>query len=54
MTSLQPCNLESMTFGDGAKFIVIGNGLLKVPSMPKLENVLLMNELKVNSQHVML
>ena len=37
-----------MTFGDGAKGTVIGNGLLKVPCMPKLENVLLVNGLKVN------
>ena len=37
-----------MAFGDGAKGTVIGSGLLKVPSMPKLENVLLMNRLKVN------
>ena len=37
-----------MTFGDGAKGTVIGSGLLKVPCMPKLENVLLVNGLKVN------
>ena len=37
-----------MTFGDGAKGVVIGIGLLKVPSMPKLKNVCLVNELKVN------
>ena len=48
LTNLQPSNIESMAFGDGAKGIVIGSGLLKVPSMPKLENVLLVNELKVN------
>ena len=48
LTKLQPCNLESVTFDDGANCIVIGNGLLKIPGMPKLENVLLMNELKVN------
>ena len=48
LTNLQPCNLESMTFGDGDKGTVIGSGLLKVLSMPKLENVLLVNGLKVN------
>ena len=48
MTNLQPCNLEPMTFGDGAKGIVIDSGLLKVSIMPKLKNVLLVNELKVN------
>ena len=48
LTNLQPYNLEYMTFGDGAKGIVIGSGLLKVPSMPKLENVILVNGLKVN------
>ena len=48
LTDLQPCNLESMTFGDGDKGTVIGSDLLKVPGMPKLENVLLVNGLKVN------
>ena len=48
LTNLQPCNLESVTFGDGAKGTVISSGLLKVPSMPKLENVILGNGLKVN------
>ena len=43
MINLQPCNLESVTFGDGTKGIMIGSGLLKVPSMPKSENVLLVN-----------
>ena len=37
-----------MTFDDGAKGNVIGSDLLKVPSMPKLKNVLLVNRLKVN------
>ena len=37
-----------MTFGDGAKGLVIGSGLLKVPSMPKLENFLLMNGMMAN------
>ena len=37
-----------MTFGDGAKGNMISSSLLKVPGMPKLENVLLMNGLKVN------
>ena len=48
MTNLQPCDLESMTFNDDAKGTVIDNDLLKVQSMPKLENVLLVNRLKVN------
>ena len=48
MKNIQPWNLGSMTFGDGAKGIVIGSGLLKVLGMPELENVLLMNGLKVN------
>ena len=48
MTNLQPCDLESMTFGDDAKGTVIDNDLLKVPRMPKLENVLFMYRLKVN------
>ena len=47
MTNLQPFNLESVTFGDGAKGTKFSNGLLKVPSMPKLENVLLLNGIKV-------
>ena len=33
---------------DGFRAIVFGCGLLQVPSMPKLENVLLVDELKVN------
>ena len=48
LINLQPCNLESMTFDDGAKGTVIGSDLLKVPGMPKLENVILVNGLKVN------
>ena len=46
--NLQPCNLESLTFGDGCKGTVLGSGSLKVLSMPKLENVLLVDGLKVN------
>ena len=48
LTNLQPSNLESMTFGDGAIDTMICSGLLKVPSKPKLENVLLLNGLNVN------
>ena len=48
MINLQLYNLESVTFANGANSTMIGNGLLKVPSMSKLENVLLVNELKVN------
>ena len=48
LTYLKPCNLGSMTFDDGAKGIVFGNGLLKVLGMPKLDNVLLANGLKIN------
>ena len=48
MINLQPCSLESITFGDGGKGSVLGSGSLKVPSMPKLENVLLVDGLKVN------
>ena len=36
ITNLLPCNLESVTFNDGAKGPVIVNGLLKVPGMSKL------------------
>ena len=48
MINLQPCNLESVTFGDGGKGIVLGSRSLKVLGMPKLENVLLVLGLKVN------
>ena len=48
LINLQPCNLESMKFDDGAKGTMISSGLLKIPSMPKLENVLLLNGLKIN------
>ena len=37
-----------MIFGDGAKGTMIDKGLLKVPNMPKLENVLLMDGLRAN------
>ena len=46
--NLQPCTLESVTFDDGGKGTILGSGSLKVPGMPKLENVLLMDGLKVN------
>ena len=48
MTNLQPCGLESITFGDGGKGTVLGSGSLKIPGMPKLKNVMLINGLKVN------
>ena len=46
--NLQPCSLEFVTFGDGSKGTVLGSDSFKVPSMPKLENVLLVDGLKVN------
>ena len=48
LTNLQPCSLESITFGDRGKGTVLGSGSLKFPGMPKLKNVLLVNGLKVN------
>ena len=33
LTNLQPCNLEFVTFGDGAKRTVFDSGSLKVPGM---------------------
>ena len=48
MINLQPCTLESITFDDGGKGTILGSGSLKVPGMPKLENDLLMDGLKVN------
>ena len=48
LTNLQLCSLESVTFGDSAKGTVLGSGSLKIPGMPKLYNVLLVNGLKVN------
>ena len=48
LSNLQPCGIESVTFGDGFRAIVFGCGLLQVPSLPKLENVLLVDGLKVN------
>ena len=47
LTNLQPCNLESVIFSD-AKGTVIGNGHLKVPNNPKLENAFLVDGLKAN------
>ena len=46
--NLQPCSLEFVTFGDEGKGLVLGSGSLKVPGMPRLENVLLVEGLKVN------
>ena len=48
LTNLQPWSLESITFGDGGKGKVLRSVSLKVPGMPKLENVLLVDGLKVN------
>ena len=48
LSNLQPYELELVTFDDGVKGIVIGSGLLKVPGMLELENVLLVDGLKVN------
>ena len=48
LINLQPCTLESVTFSDRGKGTVLGSDSLKVPSMPKLENVLLVDGLKVN------
>ena len=48
LTNLWPCNLESLTFGDGGKGTTLGNGSLKILGMLKLENVLLVNGFKVN------
>ena len=39
--NLQPCNLKFVTFGDGGKGSVLGSSSLKVPGMPRHENVLL-------------
>ena len=46
--NLQPCSLEFVTFGDRGNGLVLGSGSLKVPGMPRLENVLLVEGLKVN------
>ena len=49
LTNLQSCNLESVTFGNGGTGTILGSGgSLKVLGMPKLENVMLVNGLKVN------
>ena len=48
LANLQPRNLEYITFGDGAKGTILGSGFLKNSGMPKLENILFMNGLKVN------
>ena len=48
LINLQPCNLESITFGDRDKGTILGNDSLKVLGMPKLKNVLLVDGLKVN------
>ena len=48
LINLQSCNLESVTFGDGGIDIVLRSGSLKVPGMLTLENVLLVEGLKVN------
>ena len=48
LINLQPCSLDSITFGDGGKGTILGSCSLKVLGMPKLENVLLVDGLKVN------
>ncbi|CAM8908560.1 unnamed protein product [Rhodiola kirilowii] len=42
------CELQLVTFGDGGKGQVIGCGTLKVPDLPVLEDILLVDGLKVN------
>ncbi|CAM8987051.1 unnamed protein product [Rhodiola kirilowii] len=42
------CKRQFVTFGDGGKGQVIGYGTLKVPDLPELEDILLVDGLKVN------
>ena len=48
LSNVLPSSLDSITFGDGAKGRVLGSRSLNVPSLPKLRDVLLVDELKAN------
>ena len=48
LINLQSSSLESITFGDRGQGTFLGSCSLKISSMPKLENVLLVDGLKVN------
>ncbi|CAA0813882.1 Unknown protein, partial [Striga hermonthica] len=48
LTNIMPGPSSSVTFGDGAKNKVLGVGCLDVPGLPKLKNVLLVQNLKAN------
>lgn len=45
LTNIEPCNLDFVTFSDRVKGKVISNANLNNPGKPKLENVLLINNL---------
>ncbi|CAA0832638.1 Unknown protein, partial [Striga hermonthica] len=48
LTNIMHVSSSSVTFGDGAKNKVLGIGCLNVPGLPKLKNVLLVQNLKAN------
>ena len=48
LKNIQPCLTRHVTFGDSVKGKVLGRGLLDEPGLPKLEDVFLIEGLKVN------
>ena len=48
LRDIQPCSTSHVTFGDDVQGNVVGRGLLDVPGLPKLEDVLLVEGLKAN------
>ena len=46
--NIQSCSLGHVTFGDGAKGKVVGNGQLKYPGLPMLQDVILIEGLTTN------
>ena len=48
LRDIQPCSTSHVTFGDDVHGKVLGRGLLDVPRLPKLKDVLLVEGLKAN------
>ena len=48
MKNVQTCTKGHVTFGDGVKGSILGNGVLDVEGFPRLKNVLLVEGLKAN------
>lgn len=48
LINIRPVNGQTVTFADGVKVDVLGDGELSIPGMPRLKNVFLVDQLKAN------